>query len=95
MKISNVRIEADTRKNAGYLRGEYHVPIAQQRIHRVCWRPPRAFDEAMRPITFDELAKNTWWRENKTSLILAPDPIIEDVEIRKLKKKSLELAGIV
>ena len=25
---------------------------------------------------------------------LSPEPIIEDVEIRKLKKKSLELAGV-
>jgi homoserine dehydrogenase len=45
-------------------------------------------------LSFKELKKENWWRENKTSLILAPDPIIEDVEIRKLKKKSLELAGI-
>lgn len=46
-------------------------------------------------VAFQELRSNNWWRENNTSLILAPDPIIEDVEIRKLKKKSLELAGIV
>jgi homoserine dehydrogenase len=46
-------------------------------------------------IHFQELKENTWWKENTTSLILSPDPIIEDVEIRKLKKKSLELAGIV
>lgn len=45
-------------------------------------------------ISFDELKKNNWWRENNTSLILAADPVIEDVEIRKLKKKSLELAGL-
>ena len=41
-----------------------------------------------------ELQNNNWWRENGTSLILTPEPIIEDVEIRKLKKKSLELAGL-
>ncbi|MBS1597474.1 MAG: homoserine dehydrogenase [Bacteroidetes bacterium] len=46
-------------------------------------------------LAFEELRKNSWWRENNTSLILAPETIIEDVEIRKLKKKSLELAGIV
>ncbi|MGN6421120.1 MAG: homoserine dehydrogenase [Pseudobacter sp.] len=46
-------------------------------------------------VAFQELRSNNWWRENNTSLVLAPDPIIEDVEIRKLKKKSLELAGIV
>jgi len=41
-----------------------------------------------------ELLKNDWWRQSGISLILKPDPIIEDVEIRKLKKKSLELAGL-
>jgi homoserine dehydrogenase len=46
-------------------------------------------------ISFEELKENTWWKENNTSLILTPDPIIEDIEIRKLKKKSLELAGII
>ena len=45
-------------------------------------------------IHFREL-RQTWWKENGTSLVLTPDPVIEDVEIRKLKKKSLELAGIV
>jgi homoserine dehydrogenase len=45
-------------------------------------------------LPFIELKEKTWWRENNTSLILAPEPIIEDMEIRKLKKKSLELAGI-
>ncbi|MHA4845572.1 homoserine dehydrogenase [Flavitalea antarctica] len=44
---------------------------------------------------FRELKENTWWRENNTSLILSPEPIIEDIEIRKLKKKSLELAGVI
>ncbi|HZE83369.1 MAG TPA: homoserine dehydrogenase, partial [Puia sp.] len=46
-------------------------------------------------IHFREIKENSWWKENNTSLILAPEPIIEDVEIRKLKKKSLELAGIL
>lgn len=45
-------------------------------------------------LPFSELKKGNWWRENNTSLILTPDPIIEDVEIRKIKKKSLELAGL-
>lgn len=46
-------------------------------------------------LPFDELKTSTWWKEHNTSLILTPEPIIEDVEIRKLKKKSLELAGII
>src|SRR5687767_9429651 len=45
-------------------------------------------------LPFRELAEKTWWRENNNSLILTPEPVIEDVEIRKLKKKSLELAGL-
>ena len=46
-------------------------------------------------LPFAELKEKTWWKENNTSLILSPEPIIEDVEVRKLKKKSLELAGII
>jgi homoserine dehydrogenase len=46
-------------------------------------------------IHFNHLAENTWWKENNTSVILVPDAIIEDMELRKLKKKSLELAGII
>lgn len=45
-------------------------------------------------LPFSELSGQNWWKENNSSLILSPDPVIEDVEIRKLKKKSLELAGI-
>lgn len=44
---------------------------------------------------FDHLKNDSWWKENQVSLILMPDAIIEDIEIRKLKKKSLELAGIL
>lgn len=46
-------------------------------------------------LPFSELRNNNWWKENNTSLIVTPDPVIEDVEIRKLKKKSLELAGLI
>ncbi len=46
-------------------------------------------------LPFQELKNSTWWKENNTSLVLTPDPIIEDVDVRKLKQKSLELAGIL
>ena len=46
-------------------------------------------------IAFNELRKGNWWRENNTSLILTPEPIIEDIELRRIKKKSLELAGVI
>jgi homoserine dehydrogenase len=46
-------------------------------------------------IAFSELKASTWWKENNTSLIVLPDPVIEETETRKLKKRSLELAGIL
>ncbi|MBK6938322.1 MAG: homoserine dehydrogenase [Chitinophagaceae bacterium] len=46
-------------------------------------------------ISFDELKQNNWWKENNTSLILTTDPVIEDIEVKSLKKRSLELAGIL
>jgi len=45
-------------------------------------------------IHFNHLAENDWWKQNNTSIILTPDAIIEDIELRRLKKKSLELAGV-
>jgi len=42
-----------------------------------------------------KLKKKTWWKENGTSLILEPDSILESIEERRLKKKSLELAGLL
>jgi homoserine dehydrogenase len=46
-------------------------------------------------ISFAELKENNWWKENGTSLILLPEPIIEEIVTRKLKKRSLELAGVI
>jgi homoserine dehydrogenase len=45
-------------------------------------------------IHFTKLLNNGWWKQPGISLILTPDPIIEDIELRKIKKRSLELAGI-
>lgn len=45
-------------------------------------------------IAFARLKNSNWWKENNNSLILTPDPVIEETETRKLKKGSLELAGI-
>ena len=45
-------------------------------------------------IHFTELVNNSWWKENNTTLILTPDPIIENLDIINLKKRSLELAGV-
>jgi homoserine dehydrogenase len=46
-------------------------------------------------LPFAELQQYSWWRENSTSLVLTPDAVIEEVEVRGLKKRSLELAGLV
>jgi len=46
-------------------------------------------------IHFRDIKDHSWWREHGTSLVLTPDPIIEDMDVRKLKKKSLELAGLI
>src|ERR1700743_2461826 len=39
-------------------------------------------------IHFRDLKGQEWWRENGTSLVLTPEPIIEDMEVRQFKKKS-------
>ena len=46
-------------------------------------------------ISMAHLQGNSWWKENNISLILDADPIIEDIELKKLRKKSLELAGLI
>ncbi|HTI10337.1 MAG TPA: homoserine dehydrogenase [Puia sp.] len=48
-------------------------------------------------IHFREIKQRHWWKDNNTSLVLTPEPIIEDVDVetRKLQKKSLELAGVI
>lgn len=44
-------------------------------------------------IHFKKLQESDWWKQNNVSLILTPDPIIESLEVEKLKKRSLQLAG--
>ena len=43
----------------------------------------------------NQLIEGQWWKENGISLILTPDPIIENLDIINLKKHSLALAGII
>jgi homoserine dehydrogenase len=44
-------------------------------------------------IHFEKLKESDWWKRNNVSLILTADPVIESLDIVKLKKRSLELAG--
>lgn len=46
-------------------------------------------------IHFAKLVEDKWWKQHGVSLILTPEPVIENVEIRNLKKRSLELAGLI
>ena len=45
-------------------------------------------------IHFTKIKNNDWWKQPGISLILASDAIIEDIELKKIKKRSLELAGL-
>ena len=45
-------------------------------------------------ISFSALKEHTWWKENGTSLILLPDPVVEEITTRQIRKRSLELAGV-
>lgn len=43
----------------------------------------------------EKLVSSKWWKSNNTSLILTPDPVIDNLDIIHLKRRSLELAGVV
>lgn len=45
-------------------------------------------------IAFEELKANNWWKENGVSLIALPETVVEEIETRRIKKRSLELAGV-
>lgn len=44
-------------------------------------------------IHFKKLQESNWWKKNEVSLILTAHPIIESLDVVRLKKRSLELAG--
>jgi homoserine dehydrogenase len=46
-------------------------------------------------IQVQQLLQDDWWKQHTVSLILAPEPIIENIELRQLRQKSLELAGVL
>jgi homoserine dehydrogenase len=45
-------------------------------------------------LPFRALQTSDWWRRDGISLILMPDPMVESMELMRLKKLSLELAGV-
>jgi homoserine dehydrogenase len=46
-------------------------------------------------IHFEILVENHCWKQPGISLVLAPEAIIENIALRQIKKRSLELAGII
>lgn len=57
------------------------------------WHSNHQINYLIGVIHFDKLAKNDWWKNNGVSLILTADPVIESLDVVRLKKRSLELAG--
>lgn len=45
-------------------------------------------------IAITALRESTWWKENGVSLVLLPEPVIQETASKKIRKRSLELAGI-
>jgi homoserine dehydrogenase len=43
----------------------------------------------------ERLLATDWWKQQGVSLILASDPLIENIDYREIKRRSLELAGVV
>lgn len=46
-------------------------------------------------INAEKLLKDDWWKQHGVSLILSPEPIIENIDYRDVQKRSLELAGVL
>ncbi len=42
----------------------------------------------------NQLIQSSWWKENGSCLVLTAEPIIDNLDIIHLKKRSLELAGV-
>ncbi|MEI7734563.1 MAG: homoserine dehydrogenase [Ferruginibacter sp.] len=59
------------------------------------WHNELKFSWLTGVIHANKLFTTNWWKQDGVSLILYPDAIIEDVEYRKISKRSLELAGVV
>jgi homoserine dehydrogenase len=57
------------------------------------WHSNESINYLIGIIHFEKLQTSSWWKENNVSLVLTADPIIESLDIVKLKKRSLVLAG--
>jgi homoserine dehydrogenase len=46
-------------------------------------------------VSAEKLFGTIWWKQEGVSLILCPDAVIENIDYKKISKRSLELAGVV
>ncbi len=60
---------------------EYHNTVGK------CW--------LIGVIHAQKLVSNSWWKQQGVSLVLCEDAIIENIDYKKITKRSLELAGVV
>jgi homoserine dehydrogenase len=78
-----------------YLSLDNATPIPQERFETLEeWHKDAERKYLIGLLPAGQLRNDGWWRENNASLILMPDPVVEDLEVAKLKKISLGLAGI-
>ncbi len=46
-------------------------------------------------VNAEKLFSTNWWKQQGVSLIACPDAVIENIDYKKISKRSLELAGVV
>jgi homoserine dehydrogenase len=78
-----------------YLSLDNATPIPQDRFETLEeWHKDTERKYLIGLLPCSELRNGDWWRKDNASLILMPDPVVEDMEVSRLKKISLGLAGI-
>jgi len=58
------------------------------------WRIDHHYNIAIGVIHAQKLLNNNWWKSDGVSLIMFNEPVIENIDHRLIRKKSLQLAGI-
>lgn len=59
------------------------------------WHNELKFSWLTGVIHAEKLFSSRWWKQEGVSLIAYPDAVIENIDYRKISKRSLELAGVV
>ncbi len=59
------------------------------------WHNELKFSWLTGVIHAQKLFSSSWWKQDGVSLIAYPDAVIENIDYKKISKRSLELAGVV